>query len=113
MAAQPPPDRRSHHRRPRPAGRTLNRVAGRVTVNTTLTVDRRSNGLRYSATLAALAARGAIDRKHRATPAYVRPFMLARNGTSGNIRHLPATLRKCLLSSRSRVRVAVGVQVRI
>ncbi len=52
------------------------------------------------------AKRGANDRRHRATPGYIRPFALARNGTSGHTRHHPATLRKCLLSSRSRVRVA-------
>jgi len=32
--------------------------------------------------------------------------------TSGDTQHLLGTLRKCLLSSRSRVRVAVGAQVR-
>jgi len=53
---------------------------------------------------------GANDRRHGATPGHVRPFTLVRHGTSGHARHHPATLRKCLLSSRSRVRVAVGTQ---
>src|SRR5690349_23029430 len=57
------------------------------------------------------AKRGANDRRHRATPGHVRPLVLARNGTLGHIRRCTETLRKCLLSSRSRVRVAVGAQM--
>jgi hypothetical protein len=35
-------------------------------------------------------------------------IITAADGTSGHIQRLPRALRKCLLSSRSRVRVAVG-----
>src|SRR5690348_11495565 len=57
------------------------------------------------------AKRGPNDRRHRATPGHVRPLVLARNGTLGDIRRCTETFRKCLLSSRSRVRVAVGAQI--
>jgi hypothetical protein len=58
------------------------------------------------------AIRGANDRRPRATPGHVQPFLLRPDRTSGYNWHHPATLRKCLLSCRSRVRVAVGAQVR-
>ena len=57
------------------------------------------------------ALRGANDRRCRATPGHMQPRRVRPSGTSGCIRHRPATLRKCLLSSRSRVRVAVGAQI--
>ncbi len=44
-------------------------------------------------------------------PGHVQPLSLQPNGTSGDTQHYRATLRKCLLSSRSRVRVAVGAQI--
>jgi hypothetical protein len=56
------------------------------------------------------AKRGANDRRHGAAPGHIRPLRLQPNSTSGGTKHLLATLRKCLLSSRSRVRVAVGAQ---
>ena len=46
------------------------------------------------------------------TPGHSQSLRLRRNGTSGHIQHYQGTFRKCLLSSRSRVRVAVGAQVR-
>jgi hypothetical protein len=55
---------------------------------------------------------GANDRRHGATASHVQPSSLRRNGTSGHAGRRLATLRDCLLSSRSRVRVAVGAQVR-
>ena len=58
------------------------------------------------------AKRGANDHRHRAAPGHLQPFPLRSNGTSGHTQHRPGILRKCLLSSRSRVRVAVGAQVR-
>jgi len=57
------------------------------------------------------AKRGANDYRHGAMPGHIQPLSPRRNGTSGHTRHRPGTLRKCLLSSRSRVRVAVGAQV--
>jgi hypothetical protein len=51
---------------------------------------------------------GANDHRHRATSGHVQPLSLQLDDTSGHIQHRPSTLRKCLLSSRSRVRVAVG-----
>src|SRR5580658_3921750 len=57
------------------------------------------------------AKRGANDQTTRATSSYLQPLSLRQNGTSGHTQHLAGTLRKCLLSSRSRVRVAVGAQV--
>jgi hypothetical protein len=58
------------------------------------------------------AKRGANNRRSRAASGYIQPLPGRPNGTSGDTWHHPATLRKCLLSSRSRVRVAVGAQVR-
>jgi GNAT superfamily N-acetyltransferase len=58
------------------------------------------------------AKRGANGRRSRAASGYVQPLPGHPIGTSGDIRPFPAALRKCLLSSRSRVRVAVGAQVR-
>ena len=55
---------------------------------------------------------GANDHRHRATSGHVRPLSRQLDGTSGHTQDRPGTLRKCLLSSRSRVRVAVGAQVR-
>jgi hypothetical protein len=55
---------------------------------------------------------GANDHRRQATTGHIQPLSLQRNGTSGHIWHRTATFRKCLLSSRSRVRVAVGAQVR-
>jgi hypothetical protein len=43
---------------------------------------------------------GANDRSYRATPGHVQPLPPRPNGTSGHTWHRPATLRKCLLSSR-------------
>jgi hypothetical protein len=42
---------------------------------------------------------------------HMQPRRVRPSGTSGCIRHRPATLRKRLLSSRSRVRVTVGAQI--
>jgi len=46
-----------------------------------------------------------------AASGHVQPFVLRPDRTSGHIWRHPATLRECLLSSRSHVRVAVGAQV--
>jgi hypothetical protein len=54
------------------------------------------------------AKRGASNRRSRAASGYIQPLPRRPNGTSGDTWHHQATLRKCLLSSRSRVRVAVG-----
>jgi hypothetical protein len=54
------------------------------------------------------AKRGANDHRHRAAPGHVQPFSLPMNGTSGRTGRRLTTIRDCLLSSRSRVRVAVG-----
>ena len=59
------------------------------------------------------AERGANDRRSRATPGRIQPLPIRPSGTSGHVRRCSATLRECLLSSRSRVRVAVGAQVRM
>ena len=76
-----------------------------------------SAGPRAVRTLALLtgfrgAKRGANDYRVRATPGHMQPSVPRPNGTSGHMQHRPGTLRKCLLSSRSRVRVAVGAQVK-
>ena len=55
---------------------------------------------------------GASYHRHRATPGHIQPLSLQLGGAPGHAQHRPGTLRKCLLSSRSRVRVAVGAQVR-
>ena len=55
---------------------------------------------------------GANDHRHAATPGHVQPFSLQQNGTSAHIRRRQATFRECLLSSRPRVRIALGAQVR-
>jgi hypothetical protein len=55
---------------------------------------------------------GANDHSYQATPGHFQPLRLQLDGTSGHTWRYPATLRKCLLSSRFRVRVAVGAQVR-
>src|SRR5579871_2019808 len=77
-----------------------------------------SAGLLAIRTLALLtgfwgAKRGANDHRVRATPGHMQPLAPRPNGTSGHMQHRTGTLRKCLLSSRSRVRVAVGAQVRL
>jgi hypothetical protein len=54
------------------------------------------------------AKRGANDRRHRATPGRIQPLSLQPNGTSAHTGRRQAVSRKFLLSSRSRVRVAVG-----
>src|SRR2546423_15520976 len=54
----------------------------------------------------------ANDRRHRAMSGHIQRLSLKLNGTSGHARRHRTTLRQCLLSSRSRVRVAVGAQVR-
>jgi len=59
------------------------------------------------------AKRGANDRRFQAPSGHAQPLPLRMSGTSGHIQHYEGTLRKCLLSSRSRVRVAVGAQVRL
>ncbi len=56
---------------------------------------------------------GANDHRHRAMPGHIQPLSLQFDGTSGHTQHRPGTFRKCLLSSRSRVRVAVGAQVTV
>jgi len=56
------------------------------------------------------AKRGANHHRHQATPGHIERSGMEERGTSGRIQHHPAVLRKCLLSSRSRVRVAVGAQ---
>jgi transposase len=43
---------------------------------------------------------------------HIQPLSLQVDGTSGHVWPHEATLRECLLSSRSRVRVAVGAQFR-
>ena len=53
---------------------------------------------------------GANDGRSRATSSHIQPLPARPSGTSGHIWHYPATLRKCLLGSRSRVRVAVGAR---
>ncbi len=59
------------------------------------------------------AKRGANDGRSWATSGHMQPMPVPRNGTSGHAPHRRATLRKCLLSSRSRVRVAVGAHIQI
>jgi hypothetical protein len=54
---------------------------------------------------------GANDHRHRATPDHVQLLSPQPSGTSGYTGRRPATLRDCLLSSRSRVRVAVGARI--
>ena len=54
---------------------------------------------------------GASSHGHRAMPGHIQRFSLRPNGTSGHVGHRQAVLRECLLSSRSRVRVAVGAQM--
>ena len=51
---------------------------------------------------------GANDHRHRAIPGRIQPLSLRLTGTSGYPAPHSATFRECLLSSRSRVRVAVG-----
>jgi hypothetical protein len=51
------------------------------------------------------------DHSRGATSGHSQLLSVQLDGTSGHIRHHPATLRECLLSSRSRVRVAVGAQI--
>jgi DNA-binding transcriptional ArsR family regulator len=51
---------------------------------------------------------GANDHRQRATPGHVQPLSPQLNGTPGHAGPPQAMLRECLLSSRSRVRVAVG-----
>jgi hypothetical protein len=57
------------------------------------------------------AKRGANDHRSGAASGHIQPLLVRPIGTSGDIRPLLATLQKCLLSSRSRVRVAVGAQI--
>jgi hypothetical protein len=54
------------------------------------------------------AKRGANDHRHRATSGHAQPLSLRQNGTPGHGGRRQAVFRECLLSSRSRVRVAVG-----
>ncbi len=54
---------------------------------------------------------GANDRRHRAMSGHVQPFLGQMNSTSSHTRRRQAVFRECLLSSRSRVRVAVGAQI--
>ena len=49
----------------------------------------------------------ANDHRHRATPGHGQPFSPQPNGTLGHTGPRQALPRECLLSSRSRVRVAV------
>ena len=53
---------------------------------------------------------GANVHRHRATSGDVQRFSLRPEPTSGDTGRCQATLGKCLLSSRSRVRVALGAQ---
>jgi hypothetical protein len=52
--------------------------------------------------------RGANEHRHRATSGHVQRFSLRLEPMSGDTGRRPATLGRCLLSSRSRVRVALG-----
>ncbi len=87
--------------RPTPGVSPILVRAHQVPIARTLALLTRSRG----------ALRGANDRRHRALPGHVQPLSLQPKGTSGDTQHYQATLRKCLLSSRSRVRVAVGAQM--
>src|SRR5215469_13567846 len=55
---------------------------------------------------------GASVHRHRATSGDVQRFSLRPEPTSGDTERRQATLGKCLLGSRKRVRVALGAQVR-
>ena len=59
------------------------------------------------------ASRGANGVRHRATPGHVQPLSVQLDGTSGHLRHRLATARKCLLSSRSQVRILLGALIRL
>jgi hypothetical protein len=54
---------------------------------------------------------GANVHQHQATSGDVQRFSLRSVPTSGDTGRCQAALGKCLLSSRSRVRVALGAQV--
>jgi hypothetical protein len=54
---------------------------------------------------------GSNDHRYRATSGHIQPLREQLGGTSGHIWHRQVILRKCLLSSRSRVRVAVVAQM--
>src|SRR5262249_10164453 len=54
---------------------------------------------------------GANDHSYRATPGHIQPLRLQLNGSSSHTRRRQAAFRECLLSSRSRVRVAVGAEL--
>ncbi len=56
---------------------------------------------------------GSQQGRYAATPGHHQPLSVQLNGTSGHARQRPATSQKCLLSSRSRVRVALGALVRV
>jgi hypothetical protein len=52
------------------------------------------------------AKRGANDRRSRAPSGHAQPLPVRPSGMSGRIWHRQATFRRCLLSSRSRVRMS-------
>ncbi len=55
----------------------------------------------------------ASDHRREAAPGHIQPLSLRRNGTSGHAWRRQAVFRECPLSSRSRVRVAVGAQLSV
>ena len=57
------------------------------------------------------AKQGANDHRHTATSGHIQPLLLQLDGTSGHTGRCHAASRDCLLSSRSRVRVALGAQI--
>jgi hypothetical protein len=54
---------------------------------------------------------GANSGRYQATPSHCQPLSGQLDGTSGHAWHRSASSQKCLLSSRSRVRIALGAQV--
>jgi hypothetical protein len=56
------------------------------------------------------AKRGANSDRHRATPGHTQPLSVQVESTSGATQRRLATSWKCLLSSRPRVRIALGAQ---
>ena len=55
---------------------------------------------------------GANDGRHQAALGDVEPLSMQLDATSGDVRRRLATPGKCLLSSRSQVRILLGAQVR-
>ncbi len=48
-----------------------------------------------------------------ATLGHIQPLLVQVNGTSGHVWHRQAMVGECLLSSRSRVRIALGAQLKL